>query len=166
MGMNNSKKTIIEQRRALVAGLRLKGRTQREIINNLTDNGFVNPKSNKPWSLGLINSDIEKIEQKWQEESVRDISKHKARQLAEINEIKKFAWTTKEYAIILKAIDQEANILGTKAAIRQEHTGKDGNPMEITDTTAKSRLLARLVEEASKDGSFTPSGEPVGTTGD
>lgn len=134
MALNSSKKAIIEQRRALVASMRVKGLSQREIVANLTDHGYVNPKTEKPWSLGIINSDIAHTESEWREACTKDVCEHKARQLAEINAVKKSAWGSKEYAVVLKAIDQEAHILGTKAPIKQELSGKDGKPMEVAST--------------------------------
>lgn len=134
MALNNSNKAIIEQRKALVASMRCKGLSQREIVANLTANKYINEKQKKPWSLGVINSDIKAIEMEWRTACTRDISEHKARQLAEIGEIKKHAWNAKEYAVVLKAIDQESHILGTKAPVKQELSGKDGKPMEVTST--------------------------------
>jgi hypothetical protein len=132
MALNNNNKTIIEERKALVASLRLKGLSQREIVSNLTIQKKLNPKTGNPWSLGIINKDIADIEARWRESCSKDIGEHKARQLAEINEVKKHAWKATEFAVVLKAIDQESHLLGTRAAIKQELTGKDGKAIEVS----------------------------------
>ena len=125
MALNNNNKTIIEERKALVASLRLKGLSQREIVSNLTIQKKLNPKTGNPWSLGIINKDIADIEARWRESCSKDIGEHKAR-------VKKHAWKATEFAVVLKAIDQESHLLGTRAAIKQELTGKDGKAIEVS----------------------------------
>ncbi len=45
MALNSSKKAVIKHRREAVAKLRLRGLTQREIVDKLTSEGLVNPET-------------------------------------------------------------------------------------------------------------------------
>lgn len=130
MPLNTSQDAIIDNRRRLVASLRLRGATQREIVNQLDLNGQRNPKTGKPWSLGIVNSDLQALEAQWKSEAAKDISDHKARQLAELGEVKRAGWGVKDLSSVLRAIKQEAEILGT-VTNKVEHTGPGGNELVI-----------------------------------
>ena len=80
----------------------------------------MNPATNEPYSLGTINGDIKRLEKQWRKAAADTIEEHKARQVAEIAEVKRQAWTDKDTGAVLRAIDLEANILGTKAAVRSD----------------------------------------------
>ena len=130
MALNTSNGAIEAKRLELVAALRLRGRTQREIQQALAAQ-LLNPVTGEAYSLGTINGDIKKLERNWRKAAADTIDEHKARQLAEIGEVKRQAWNDKDAALVLRAIDTEANILGTKAAVRQELTGEGGGPVVI-----------------------------------
>ncbi len=130
MALNTSNGAIEAKRLESVAALRLRGRTQREIQQALAAQ-LLNPVTGEAYSLGTINGDIKKLERNWRKAAADTIDEHKARQLAEIGEVKRQAWNDKDAALVLRAIDTEANILGTKAAVRQEVGGVDGGPVVI-----------------------------------
>ena len=130
MALNTANEAIEAKRLELVAALRLRGRTQREIQQALGQQ-LVNPATNEPYSLATINGDIKKLEKQWRKAAADSTIEHKARQLAEIGEVKRQAWLDKDPALVLRAIDLEANITGTKAAVRNEVSGPDGGPVTI-----------------------------------
>ena len=119
MALNTAQDAIEAKRLELVAALRLRGRTQREIQQALAGQ-MLNPATNEPYSLGTINGDIKRLEKQWRKAAADTIEEHKARQLAEIAEVKRQAWNDKDTGAVLRAIDLEANILGTKAAVRSD----------------------------------------------
>ena len=119
MALNTAHDVIKAKRLELVAALRLRGRTQREIQQALAGQ-MLNPATNEPYSLGTINGDIKRLEKQWRKAAADTIEEHKARQVAEIAEVKRQAWTDKDTGAVLRAIDLEANILGTKAAVRSD----------------------------------------------
>ena len=133
MALNTANEAIEARRLELVAGLRLRGRTQREIQQALATQ-LVNPASGEPYSLGTINGDIKKLEKQWRKSAAASIEEHKARQIAEIAEVKRAAWMDKDPSTVLRAIDLEANIIGTKAAVRSELTGEGGGPVVVQVT--------------------------------
>lgn len=138
MALNTSNEAIEAKRLEYVAALRLRGRTQREIQIALARE-MTNPATGEPYSLGTINSDLKKLERQWRKSAEDSIVEHKARQLAEIGEVKRQAWLDRDQSIVLRALDLEATITGTKSAIRQEIrqeiTGKDGGeiPIKVVD---------------------------------
>ena len=119
MALNTAHDVIEAKRLELVAALRLRGRTQREIQQALAGQ-MLNPATNESYSLGTINGDIKRLEKQWRKAAADTIEEHKARQVAEIAEVKRQAWTDKDTGAVLRAIDLEANILGTKAAVRSD----------------------------------------------
>ena len=129
MALNTAHDAIEAKRLELVAALRLRGRSQREIQQALAMQ-MVNPTTGEPYSLGTINGDIKRLERQWRKAAADSIEEHKARQLAEIGEVKRQAWNDKDAALVLRAIDLEANIVGTKAAVRSEVTGEGGGPVQ------------------------------------
>lgn len=150
MGLNNSRQAIIDNRRRQVAVLRLRGMTQREIIDTLENGKVVNPDTGKPWSLGIINSDLKALDAEWRAEAAKAIDEHKARQLAELNEVRRAAWAVKDLATVLKVLKQEVDILGTAAAIKLhwQDTLPDGY-----DANEVLRQFAGMMMLAAKDDS-------------
>jgi hypothetical protein len=130
MALNTAHDAIEAKRLELVAALRLRGRTQREIQQALAGQ-MLNPATNEPYSLGTINGDIKRLEKQWRKAAADTIEEHKARQIAEIGEVKRQAWNDKDTGAVLRAIDLEANILGTKATVKGEIGGADGGPIVI-----------------------------------
>jgi hypothetical protein len=69
---NNSKSTSIKNRRQTVARLRLRGLTQRDVMNALNQQSIRDALANgipateaEQWSLGTINRDIKAVEAEW-----------------------------------------------------------------------------------------------------
>jgi hypothetical protein len=114
MALNGSRQAIIDHRRRQVANLRLRGATQREIVEALEEQENINPSTGKAWSLGIINSDIKALDKEWKEAALRDVSEHKAQVLAELREVRRVAWgkDKEDLSIILRSLKQESELLG------------------------------------------------------
>src|SRR5689334_2485011 len=81
MPLNTSKRMLVEARRSRVAKLRIgQGKTQREIAAHLNV------------SLGTVNRDMKALEAQWLNNAQLDMETFRARQLAEIEQIKRWAW--------------------------------------------------------------------------
>lgn len=84
----------LRERRILVSELRLHQRmSQREIVQALKDRGIVNPVTRKPYSLATVNKDCQALEGQWQERISRNTDALKAELVAELDEIRRFAWS-------------------------------------------------------------------------
>ena len=99
-------------RQSIVSSAKLRGMTSADIVSFLAEQGVVNPVTEEPWSITTINNDLRDIEERWKEEMLRDVSDHRARVLAEINEAKQAAWKSGKLSLVLRAIDQEVGLLG------------------------------------------------------
>ena len=128
---NTRKKQIrIAARRRIIQSLLLRNAhaTQRDIERYLGEQNFVNPDTGRPYSLGTINSDIQAIEEEWQAAALQDIQERKARRNAELEELKKDAWSAKDRSTVLAIIREQNKMDGAYAPARTETTI---NPDEI-----------------------------------
>ena len=167
MALNGSQQAIIDKRRTLVARARLKGATQREIVEALAKQRYVNPDTGKPWSLGTINYDLRAIRKQWREDAKQDISEYTADQLAELREVRRKAWQDNDLSVVLKSLAQESKLLGTDAPTKTELTGKDGEAMRVeyvNDWRSKTSLPAPWTADGQGAGAavqLASSGETV-----
>lgn len=123
MTLNTANDVIEAKRLELVASLRLRKLTQREIQEELAKT-LSNPATGEPYSLGTINGDIKKLEKEWRKAAAVATEQHKAQQLAEIQEIKRQAWHDKDIIAVLRSLDLEATITGTKAPAKNDNSGE------------------------------------------
>lgn len=121
MAMNKSQSEIRDHRRHRVAYYRLRGLNHREIIAALTNEEELNPKTNKPWSLGIINSDIRALGSEWRAQAARDTETHRATMLAELKEIVRAAWQSDDLTVILRSLKQQAELLGLDEPQQMKH---------------------------------------------
>lgn len=112
---NKSVQDNIIRRRALVAKLRLRGFTLDAIALKLLEAGISNPFTGKAYSKVTIKKDLDAMKEEWRRVAADDIEVHQQRQLAEIAEVKTMAWSDRDGALALRAIDLEMRLLGTKA---------------------------------------------------
>lgn len=120
---NSAGRFAADKRRAAVAELRNKGLSIREIMRALPEvrsemfpNGLVNPTSGKPWSLAVIHSDLKDLLGIWQTHALKHTGEHQALLIAELQQVKKTAWGLNDLDKVLRAIQQEREILGVDAA--------------------------------------------------
>jgi len=113
MKLNASqRKAAIAHRRQMVAGLYLRGMSQRDIQLALRQKNVVNPETGKPYSLGTINSDIKRLYKDWVKSASRDYGEAKARHLAEIREARRVAWRASDLPMVSKLLRQESDLMG------------------------------------------------------
>lgn len=126
MALNTSKQAIIDKRRQAVAQMRLRGATQREIEEQLNKTGFINPDTGNPWSLGIINKDLQELEKEWRESAKADMADLKGQQLAEIRAGRRKAWSDGDLNNVRQFMKLEIDLLGTDAPKKfQEVTWQD-----------------------------------------
>jgi len=123
MALNNGVQASIDNRRRAVAAMRLRHLTQREIVVALVKKDVLNPSSGEPYSLGTVNADIKALRSQWREKAADDTGEWVADSLAELEEVRRQAWSKGELAIVLKSLKQEAELLGLDAPARTELSG-------------------------------------------
>ena len=133
MILNKSREIRIDKRRKYVATMLLRSPkiTQREICDQLAEQNFTNPDTGTPYSLGTINADVKALQEQWREEAQDDIALWKGLQVEQINEVIREAWKKKDLNSVLKAIKMQSDIVGTNAALKLEHMGKDAEPIQF-----------------------------------
>ena len=147
--LNNSHAAVIDRRRRLVAAMRLRGLTQREIANGLALKGHVNPyNGGSPWSLGTINSDIKALRNEWREGAAEDIKELKSIQFAEIREAKREAWLGGDLSIVARFLKMEIDLLGTAAPQEIKHYTELTILDSLTDEELLKEIDALFIDEA------------------
>jgi len=99
----------VDIRRLRVASLYLRGLSPREITVALPKNGVSDPQG-QPYSLEDVCYDIEFLEQLWSTE-IKAKKKHKVRIWAMLREAQRAAWAQGDLDGLLKALDDEAELL-------------------------------------------------------
>lgn len=114
---STAKADVTQMRRERITALLARGLTQREITmalgKPLSEGGLLNPDTGKPYDLATVNRDIKAIRREWQARTAKSIDKHQARQLMELQELKRFAWANKDADLALRALEKEMRLLGT-----------------------------------------------------
>lgn len=152
---NPAQDEIIARRRELVARARLRGATQREIVESLPkisefDGGpCINPETGEPWSLGTINSDIKALQAEWKREAKKAVDHHKSRQLAELQEAKRQAWHDNDLQSLLRAVGMEIGLLGTEAPKRQDNLNFDLDVSDLPDDVIDKLARGEKVDLAT-----------------
>ena len=128
--MKKASRSIIDFRRLLVARLRIRGSTQREIQQRLAtpskETGqfaTVNPEGN-PWSLATIHRDCKYLSKQWRKEATKEIAQHKAEINAELAELKRFGWQHNDPKTVSDAIKQQRAMFGLDEPARTQLTGE------------------------------------------
>ena len=116
----NKPANITSTRRARVAQLVLRVLTAREIVVALAsgDNPIINAKTGAPWSLGTVADDLKALKAEWNRRAAEAYDEHRARQLAEVAELKRAAWSSRRYETVLRCLEREAKLLGLDAPAR------------------------------------------------
>src|SRR5438093_1112686 len=113
---NRAATDLIEHRRRHVAALRVRGLTVREIVTALASREVNCRRADgRAWGLAVVHSDVVAIRQRWLDDAAEEISEHVARILAELREVKRAAWQSKNYRALLTALRQEAELTGANA---------------------------------------------------
>ena len=153
MAIRRSDEHIILMRQNIVASARARGMTIGAITSMLAEQGVLNPRTKAPYSSQTISADIRQIEERWKDNMMMNISDHRSRVLAELREAKTAAWSTGQISLVLRALQQETDLLGLNEL---ERMGIEialanllkGFPKEIADQLKV--LLAKKVQEGKK----------------
>jgi len=116
-----------QRRRLLIARLLPRRLSLREMAQVLEVQGIVNEKG-KAFSHQTIKKDLDILNEQFLEESNKEVAKHKARLLHELEEIKRIAYkgstdgnvTEKKLRVVLDAIKEQNKVLGLHAPEKVE----------------------------------------------
>lgn len=137
---------LAEMRRDKIARIRLDcpGIQQRQVRQKLTEDGFINPKTQQPFSVGAIAKDYKVLDAQWRAERLRDLVEHGARQLAELQDLRSKARKEGDLRAALTALELEMKLLGTAAPTKIAPTTPDGSDeyTGLSDAERSARLVA------------------------
>ena len=93
-GANRKKRraAMVDERRARVASLKVRGFSIRQIEAELVKAGVVNPDTGKPWGTSTIGEDVAFLDASWRAKAASDTSEWGARELAGLDEAEREAW--------------------------------------------------------------------------
>jgi len=109
---------VVMHRRELVARLRIRGLTMREIVAALArpgENQLLNPQSREPFTLSTIKDDCHWLDRQWLASISGSLEEQKALVRQELKEVKRAGWSAKDMNVVLKALQQERALLGLDA---------------------------------------------------
>ena len=141
---NGAQNDIVKRRREIVGKLRVYGMTEWEITEALGkpgNNQVLNPQTREPYSRQTIHNDIAVLRDEWRANAAESTSIHQARQLVEIQTIKRQAFLDRDGLLALRAIDREMKLLGTSAPERVK-----------IDVTINIELVTRLWNTIEQTG--------------
>lgn len=118
-------KDRVLRRRDMVARLRLRGLTLREIADklweyadSLTGEHPFRTSTGGKLCLRAISRDLECARQLWIERAAQSVEVHVSRLIAELSEVKRQAWLERKWPVVLRAIEQEAALLSARGPVR------------------------------------------------
>jgi len=114
MALNKANDDLMLKRRERVARFRLQGLTIREIAIALADekDPIVDPDTKKPYSHVTIASDLEALKAEWIANAATSTDEQIAKQEAEIEELKKWAWSKNRGDLVLRCMERLAKLKG------------------------------------------------------
>jgi hypothetical protein len=113
----------MEQRREVVARLRLRGLSTREISAKLMESDICHP-NGSAWSYVTIASDIKALAAEWRRQAEAVTGEHIGRQFAQIQEAMRAAWKEGDLSALIRLMDREAKLLGLDAPEKHAYTGE------------------------------------------
>lgn len=96
----------------MVSRLLLRGLTQREIQDALSQDPKMLNGRGQPWSLATVNRDVKAVKLAWQRQYATDYQHHAARMLSEYREVRREAWRQGDLDLVMKCCQMECKLLG------------------------------------------------------
>jgi len=159
MTLNTSNDDRIAYRRELVGRFRLQGLSLRQIAIALREAGMVNPDTGNAYDAGTIKADVDALKREWRKNANIATEQHIARQLAELQEVKRIGFAKSNLQAVLRAIEDEMKLLGTPQPDKTDLTsgGDKLGAIGVIAIDYRSALYALApTEERSVQDSDTP----------
>ena len=146
------KKISVELRRARVTSYLASGHSSSEILALLEEEGIRVGKG-KRITLSVIDRDKRWIKKQWREETEQSIEEHRQRQLQELEVLKHEAWKAGDRNIVLREIEKQSELLGTKRATEKSSGGtvnvrNQYTQVNLISEDERDTRLAELLESA------------------
>lgn len=116
--------TLVAQRQERVAFYALRNYSPREILDLLTEDGFLAEDGVSPYKITTIRRDLTNLRKRWRKNADEDISQLRADQFAILQQVQKEAWQRSDLVLVLKSHDRIERLLGTARPSKIEHEMK------------------------------------------
>lgn len=152
MPLSKARQDAIEARRARVAQLRLQRLTERAIAAKLEAEGIINPGTGRPWTCVTVHDDLVALSERWQAEALADTKPIKAELWAELREVRRQAWESGDLTTVLRALKQEAELLGVDAPTKIDLVAyvRELATREGLDPEEAVAMAERIVREGAR----------------
>jgi len=152
MGIHGNRNGITEQRRRLVSSIiiRRPSITRRE-LHKIVCEKIKNPYSEKPFCISTIQNDVVALKKRWQRRIDQNVEVWMAELFATLDELQGDAWTEKEYAIVVRCIQERAKLRGMYAPARVEVSWKEELQQAGLDESSASAIFEKLVENYANE---------------
>ena len=171
---NHNAKEIIEKRREIVAELRLRGRSEREIVAIMVTKPppgvdgrwyFINPQTNEPFTRGAIHKDLVALSAEWRANASASTEERFSKMIAQLEEVVKRAWERDDLRAAMEAMGEIRKMRGMEPAQQLELSGRGGGPLLVADPSKMTdeelqRAIALFSTGQVKHG---PAGDGSGT---
>jgi hypothetical protein len=174
MGMNNpnpahdraKQAALVDARRARVASYKVRGYSIREIRAALAEDDYLNPKTRKPWSIGILTKDLKALDARWQAEAQRDFDKWKSAELERLALIEREAWAAWHRGIGQKKKTLTEKRLGgrgggDKASIQTEELNGDPRYLSVVLHSQERRAKLLGLDAADRHEITGRGGRPI-----
>ena len=164
MAGHSPQNDVATMRRERVASLRARGLTQREIVEALAKEKFLNPETNEAWGLATVCRDLKQLRKRQEKIADMAIEQHLARQMSDVLELKRVAWHTGDLKSVAKAIEIEMKLTGTAIdkidlSMNRKPTSAEGMSDAELEATIAAGLAAR--RSAGIEAETASSNEPA-----
>jgi hypothetical protein len=161
---------MADDRRARIASLKVQGLSIRQIQARFEQDGYCNPDTGRPWSIGMIAEDLKMLEDRWKAEAQRDIAIWKKIELAKIDEIEREARAAWERGIGKKQKTTQEKTTGgkegesTKASVVTEEWIGDPRFLQVLLDCQARRAKLMGLDEALRTETTGRGGGPIEIT--
>lgn len=103
--------------------------------------------------MGTINSDLQALEEEWEESALEERGKKKARVAAELRELKRAAYGDRDYKLVAEIIKQERQLyslddpieLNVMGRVEHTHTVERETAVDEMEEPELDQLIANLL---------------------
>jgi hypothetical protein len=158
---------VNDNRKALIASMKVQGYTIRQMLDKFEQEGVVNPVTGKRWSMGIVSKDMKELTEEWRKATMKDINTWKTQELEKIDQIEREAWRAWNRGIGKKQRTTQEKMTGgksgggTKASIVTEDLNGDPRYLAVMLDCQNRRAKLMGLDEPGKTEHSGKGGGPI-----
>lgn len=156
---------VVDERRARIAAYKVRGFSIREICAALAGDGYVNPRTRKPYSIKVICEDLQHLRARWTAEALKDIGEHVSAELSKLDEIERQAWAAWQRGIGKRQQTFTEQVRGgrsgSRASVKTEEANGDPRYLAVLLDCQQRRARLLGLDAAVKVETTGKGGGPI-----